>query len=140
MPGVLVEMIGGTVTATVTTDSDGYYSFTIEYDGMYDLNFSRKGYSFNKSSLSVDMVGESITAESVDALPVDPEYTDQMVIFKRIPAGSFILGSQNGESDEKPLKNVTIASVNKCMNSARYSLYYSYGEYRRPDAQSPDPI
>jgi formylglycine-generating enzyme required for sulfatase activity len=109
MPGVLVEMIGSTVTATVTTDSDGYYSFTIEYDGMYDLKFSRKGYSFNKSSLSVDMVGESITAESVDALPVDSEYTDQMVIFKRISAGTFMIGSQKGESDEKPLKNVTIS-------------------------------
>ncbi len=109
MPGVLVEMIGGTLTATVTTDWDGYYSFTIEYDGMYDLIFSRKGYIFSKSSLSVDMVGDSIAPESVEALPMAAEFTDQMVDFKRIAAGTYMMGSQNGESDEKPLKNASVS-------------------------------
>lgn len=109
MPGVTVEIVGNTLTSSTATDDDGYYSFIIEYDGLYDVKFSRTGYSFSTPSVSIDMVGKSVTAEQIDAIPVENKFTDQMVVFKRITSGTYMMGSQRGDFDEKPLRNVTVS-------------------------------
>ena len=109
LPGVSVEITGSNTKENIQTDSEGNYSFIVQLDGLYTLTFSRSGYVFEKQLLTIDMIGKSIIAEVVTAIPKDSTYIERDIKLIRVPGGSFQMGANNGEVDEKPVHQVTVS-------------------------------
>jgi formylglycine-generating enzyme required for sulfatase activity len=109
LQGVTVEMVLGNQKESVQTDSEGNYSFIVQFDGLYTLTFSRSRYIFDKSLVSIDMIGKSIQVELVTATPEDSTFIERDIRFIRVPGGSFQMGSNDGEIDEKPVHQVTVS-------------------------------
>lgn len=118
--------LSGAATASTTTAANGTYSFSGLANGSYTVTPSNPGYSFTPSSRSVNISGansanNNFTADSggfvdgayivvdllsgavteLSSVPADllanADYKTTKMVFRRVPAGTFTMGSPGDE-------------------------------------------
>jgi formylglycine-generating enzyme required for sulfatase activity len=81
----------------VTTDANGYYTFTNAANGSYTVSFSMTGYSFNPTSKQVIVNNGNIIVPDIVASSLSDPVTQLLNSLVHIPAGSFMMGSTDNE-------------------------------------------
>jgi formylglycine-generating enzyme required for sulfatase activity len=150
--GVTITL-SGDAAATTTTDIDGKYSFEVP-DGSYTVTPSMAGYVFNPFSKDVTISGgapslgndflslgggdgtylvvdlatgatANLTLPPPD-MPTSVEYKTTKMVFRRIPAGTFTMGSPGGELGK---------DTNETQHSAQLTQDYYLGVFAVTQAQ-----
>ncbi|MFC1539087.1 SUMF1/EgtB/PvdO family nonheme iron enzyme [Candidatus Latescibacterota bacterium] len=102
--GVTVTLSGDDSDIQIVTADGGSYSFTVEENGNYTITPSKTGYTFTPSSQTFN----NITSNQILNFTATEIVAPNEITMVSIPAGSFEMGSNDGEEDEKPVHTVTL--------------------------------
>jgi len=83
--GVMVNL-SGSMSATVTTDAGGNFSFTELTNGSYAIAPSKSGYSFNPASASKTVSGANVTDVNFTATQAPSDLAGVNVFWEKISA------------------------------------------------------
>jgi hypothetical protein len=103
LAGVTVTLTGTGLSSTLT-DANGWYKFTNAANGSYNLSFSGTGYTFNPSSVSVQVNGANFTvatnivATAVASVTISLPKTGQTTCYDA--SGSVISCAGTGQDGE----------------------------------------
>ncbi|MFC1694264.1 SUMF1/EgtB/PvdO family nonheme iron enzyme, partial [Candidatus Latescibacterota bacterium] len=103
--GVAVNIKGGDVNYTVTTDSNGSYILRSLSPGTYTITPFMSDYTFNPSSTSITISGSDVTVADITVAQPDVEPLE--ITFVSIHAGTFQMGQTN---ISEPVHTVTLSA------------------------------
>ncbi|MFC1551920.1 SUMF1/EgtB/PvdO family nonheme iron enzyme [Candidatus Latescibacterota bacterium] len=108
LKGVSVYITGAITDTNLTTDENGTYSLTGFLGGNYTITLHKACYTFSPDSLNVTVSGADATVSNIQATLKEGYNVQEGIPFANIPAGSFEMGSTEGQSDEQPVNTVTL--------------------------------
>lgn len=131
LSGVSVNLKGTDTDKTVTTGSDGTFTFTCVFGGSYTVTPTLTGYTFNLPNQSVSVYA-STTVPDIIATKTDSSggetTTYKNITFVTIPAGTFRMGDVENYgqySREKPVHSVTLSSFEMSIYEITQGQYQS---------------
>ncbi|MFC1608117.1 SUMF1/EgtB/PvdO family nonheme iron enzyme, partial [Candidatus Latescibacterota bacterium] len=94
LSAVNIHITGAITDTTVTTDDTGTYTLAGWLGGEYTVTPRKVGYTFSPDSTTVSIDFEDVTVDEFQA-ELDPRYVmEHGIPFAKIPAGSFMMGSE----------------------------------------------
>jgi len=129
LSGVSVRLSGTSINKTVTTGTEGMYTFSDIPSGIYTLTPSLTGHTFNPPSINTTLTGSDTTVDTFTAQKNNVEIHEiHGISFVSIPGGTFLMGDVEsvGYSNEKPVHTVTLAGFEMStteITNARYAEY-----------------
>ena len=127
--GVLVRLSGTTINKSVTTGTEGKYTFSDIPSGTYTITPSLEGYTFNPPSITTTIDGAHSTVGTFTATKTSVETHEiHGISFVTIPGGTFQMGDVEGVgfSNEKPVHTVTLAGFEMSTTEITNACYAEY--------------